>query len=127
MAALVIPAARPGGDAFPVPRRQRRRIASLAGPDRVRIEALIDHLVEMLDAMDGDTDLEPAVAEPSLGWAEQPYNDDPVAQAYASVSDLCVDLVDTEFDDELDDDEEGECSLQPLTFVPGRPAAGRGA
>lgn len=121
MAALVIPAARSGGDAFPMPRRRRRRAVRFILGHRARIEALIDHLVAMLDAMDGDTDLEPAVAEPSLGWPEQAYHDDPGAQAYAPISDLCVDLVDTEFDDELDDDDDAECSLQPLPFVPGCP------
>lgn len=69
---------------------------------RARLEATIDALVELLDAVDGEPDLEPdADAEPWLGWH---YTDDGETIAAGPAGD---DREDDDGDEDGDADEDG--------------------
>lgn len=61
MATAVMSAARLGGDGLLLPARRRfeRPTLRLGKRRRARIEALIMHLIALLDAADGDPDREP--------------------------------------------------------------------
>lgn len=65
MACIVLNAARKGSEGLLLPaRRQHQRpILRLGKRRRARIEVLIMHLIALLDAADGDPDLEPEVLE----------------------------------------------------------------
>lgn len=108
MAAMLIPAAHLGGDTIPLPRRRRRR-ATLTHAQRERIEALIERLIVMLDASEGDLDLEPD-EDCCAG-----YDDDPAWLACAS--NLPGDADDAEQDEDL------EATCQPPVTPDAAPAA----
>ncbi len=82
---------------LPVPAPLSGSRLDLAGLQRARIEALVDHLIALLDVIDGDDDREPCADEPLL-WG---------------VDDALGDPDDAEASEDAEEPDDAEASAQP--------------
>ena len=112
MALRTLPAARPGGDALPIP-KPRSHSLDLTQVRRERLEALVEVLIDMLDALDESDDRDPTADDDCC-----PAHDD--APAWAGGHGLPGDPDDAEPCD--DDEASAQATMTPDSARPTAPA-----